>query len=50
MGPAPVSGIYHALGEKGFTQNWSHQSQTSRTKCLAFKIKFLEKKTEAKSK
>lgn len=31
MGPAPDSGIYHTTRKEDFTENWIHESQTSRS-------------------
>lgn len=44
MGPAPECGIYHTPRKKDFTENWRHESQTSRTVSLALRLTFLGEK------
>ena len=41
MGPAPICGIYHQPRKIEFTENWRHESQTSKPRNSAsryFKI------------
>lgn len=50
MGPAPESRIDHIPRKEDFTENWRHESQTSRTKYLASRLTLKNhKKNFAKS-